>query len=155
MKRSLRNLVLLAILLALAWVSLPSLVPIDVERERVDERFGRCGQGRSHACVVDGDSIRIGQRRIRILGIDAPELRDAKCPSELALAEEATSALQGMLNEGPFELVRDARENKDDYGRDLRRLVRILPTGEEVSIGDELVRQGLAAPYLGRKGDWC
>lgn len=155
MKRGLRNLLMLAVLLGLAWLSLPSLVPIDAERERIDERFGRCGQGRSHACVVDGDSLRIGQRRIRILGIDAPELRDPKCASERELAERTTIALQRMLNEGPFELVRDARENKDDYDRDLRRIVRTLPSGEEVSIGDELVLQGLAAPYLGRKADWC
>lgn len=146
---------MLALLVALALVSLPSLVPIDAERERIDERFGRCGQGRSHACVVDGDTIRIGQRRVRILGIDAPELRDPRCPSEGALAERATVELQRWLNEGPFELVRDVRERKDDYDRDLRRIVRVGRDGREVSIGDELMREGLAVAYLGRKADWC
>lgn len=155
MKRGLRNFILLGVLLTLAVLSLPSLVPIDAERETVSERFGRCGQGRSHACVVDGDTIRIGQRRIRILGIDAPELRDPKCASERALAERATQELQRLLNEGPFELVRDVREDKDDYDRDLRRIVRVQPDGSELSIGDELIRQGLATPYLGRKARWC
>ena len=152
MKRGLRNFLVLAVLVVLAVVSLR---PIDAERERVDERFARCGQGRSHACVVDGDTIRIGARRVRILGIDAPELREPRCEAERDLAERATVELQRLLNEGPFELVRDVREDRDTYDRDLRRIVRTMPDGSELSIGTELIRQGLAAPYLGHKARWC
>ena len=71
------------------------------------------------------------------------------------MAQKATVELQRQLNRGAFDLVRDVRESRDDYGRDLRRIVRTSPNGEEVSIGDELLAKGLAAPYLGRKADWC
>lgn len=154
MKRALRNALVLAILVALALFALPGVIPLDREREVVDERFVRCGQGSSFACVVDGDSIRLGKRRVRILGIDAPELRDPKCEGERQLAERSTDALLGWLNRGAFELVRDARSDRDQYGRDLRRIVR-TDGGREESAGDWLIDEGLAAPYLGRKAAWC
>ena len=46
---------------------------------QVTERFTRCGPGRGHACVIDGDTIKLGDRKIRIIGIDTPEV-DAQCP---------------------------------------------------------------------------
>src|SRR5688572_15968729 len=61
--------------------------PLATRGERVGATFTRCGQGSSFACVVDGDTIRLGDRRVRLLGIDAPELTAARCPGEKALAE--------------------------------------------------------------------
>lgn len=155
MKRAVRNALILSVLVGLALLSLPGLFPIDRERETVSEQFVRCGQGSSFACVVDGDSIRLGKRRIRVLGIDAPELRDPQCEDERRLAERSSDALLGWLNRGAFDLVRDARSDRDQYGRDLRRLVRADRDGREESAGDWLIDQGLAAPYLGRKTAWC
>ena len=54
--------------------------------------FTRCGTGNSTNCVVDGDTLRIGARRIRLIGIDAPELHSPACPTEAAQAEAATEA---------------------------------------------------------------
>ena len=58
---------------------------LSTEPERISERFTRCGPGRGHACVVDGDTIKLGERKVRIIGIDAPEVHGA-CPEETRLA---------------------------------------------------------------------
>src|SRR3990170_9166418 len=67
--------------------------------ERVDEQFTRCGRGRGHACVIDGDTIKLGQRKIRIIGIDATEVTAPQCPAEAVKAEAATAKLQELLNQ--------------------------------------------------------
>jgi len=42
---------------------LPPIGPTATRPQRINASFTRCGQGRSMACVVDGDTIRLGQRR--------------------------------------------------------------------------------------------
>src|SRR5687767_4235397 len=73
--------------------------------ERIDETFTRCGRGRGHACVIDGDTLKLGQRKIRIIGIDAPEVSAPQCAAEAAKGEQATAKLQELLNRGPFEMT--------------------------------------------------
>jgi len=124
--------------------------------ERIDEKFTRCGRGRGHACVIDGDTIKLGQRKIRIIGIDAPEVTHPKCPREAQLAEQATAKLQVLLNQGPFEMVGSVTRNHDRYGRDLRALNRTNPDGTTTSIAEEMRSSGLASRYLGGvKLGWC
>ena len=124
--------------------------------ERVDERFTRCGPGRGHACVIDGDTIKLGQRKIRIIGIDAPEVTSPQCPKEAQLAEQATAKLQQLLNQGPFDMVGSVTRDKDRYGRDLRALNRANADGTTTSIADEMRTSGLAHRYLGGyKSGWC
>lgn len=88
---------LLVALLALTGALLePTIIapwgPLASRPERITAEFSRCGRGRSMACVVDGDTIRLGDRRIRILGIDAPELTDARCPGERRSASAPRTA---------------------------------------------------------------
>lgn len=53
------------------------------EAQEVSLSFPLCSApGYSANCVVDGDTIRIGERRIRLTGFDAPEL-DGKCPARV------------------------------------------------------------------------
>ena len=47
------------------------------EPEQISAHFTRCGPGRGNACVVDGDTFKLGKRKIRIIGIDAPETHPA------------------------------------------------------------------------------
>jgi endonuclease YncB( thermonuclease family) len=122
--------------------------------ERIDESFSRCGRGRSHACVIDGDTFKLGQRKIRIIGIDAPELH-ARCPKEAQLAEAATAKLQALLNQGPFEMTGRFDDMRDRYGRDLRLIERRRPDGSTQSIAEEMRASGLAHRYLGFKTGWC
>jgi micrococcal nuclease len=118
--------------------------------ERVDERFTRCGPGRGHGCVIDGDTFKLGQRKIRIIGIDAPETHPPRCPAEAALGEAATARLQALLNEGPFDMVGSRADMTDRYGRELRTLTR----GGR-SIAAQLVEEGVVRRYLGYKMGWC
>lgn len=126
------------------------------EPERVSETFSRCGPGRSHACVIDGDTFKLGKRKVRIIGIDAPETHGPSCPAEAKLGERATARLQELLNQGPFEMVAPVYGKQDRYGRDLRTVRRTLPNGHEQSIADEMREAGLAHRYLsGIKPGWC
>ena len=141
-------LLLLALLLALSWwlgrPPEPTAGP-----ERVSHHFERCGSRSSVACVVDGDSFRLGKRRIRVRGIDAPE-REGACPAETALAERSAARLAELLSAGPFIMTAVGGDERDQYGRDLRVLTR---NGR--SIGQAMVDAGLAHDYHGHKTSWC
>jgi endonuclease YncB( thermonuclease family) len=152
--------VLAAILAAISVGMDPSLVEppglLTTDPERIGETFTRCGRGRGFACVIDGDTFRLGGRRVRIIGIDAPETRNASCPEEAQLGEQATARLQALLNEGAFEMVAPIYGQKDRYGRDLRVIRRTLPDGSTQSIAEEMRESGLAHRYMGGfKSGWC
>jgi len=50
------------------------------------------------AIVIDGDTIRLGAERIRILNIDAPETEGrARCNAERRLAAVATMTLTEII----------------------------------------------------------
>ena len=151
---------ILAVILAVIWIGYePAVVDpptfLSTAPERVTEHFTRCGVGRGHACVVDGDTFRLGQRRIRIIGIDAPETHPARCPEEARLGEAATAKLQELLNEGAFEMVAPIYRDEDKYGRDLRSVHRRRPDGSLQSIAEEMRESGLAHRYTGFKTAWC
>lgn len=127
----------------------PPIGPTAARPERISARFSLCGQGRL-ACVVDGDTIRLGERRVRLIGIDAPEIAGAACPAERALGQRAANRLLALINQGEFDLVGHRFHNRDSLGRDLR-----LARRGDVSFGDVLMEEGLAHRYFGVKRDWC
>ena len=159
-----RPLALLAIL-ALLWTGLdraPSgrlsghqLQMLPASGELIDARFVKCGEGGPY-CVVDGDTIRIGDRRIRLMGFDTPEKR-ARCEAERLAADRATDALQSWLNRGPFVMSVDEGERAvDRYGRDLRTLVREEGRGHFEQASAFMVEGGYARIYGGgRRAEWC
>jgi len=111
--------------------------------------FTLCFVGGGYNCVVDGDTIWLEGEKIRIADIDAPETHDPRCPSEKALGDRATLRLKDLLNSGPVSL-RSIERDRDRYGRSLR-LVDV--NGE--SVGQVLVREGLARWYAGHRRAWC
>lgn len=111
--------------------------------------FALCAPGPRSTCVVDGDTFWLDGEKVRIADINAPETHGAGCPGEQARGEAATRRLIALLNAGPFRLEPAERE-RDRYGRLLRTVVR----GGR-SIGGQLVAEGLAEPWQGRRGDWC
>jgi endonuclease YncB( thermonuclease family) len=116
----------------------------------------RCGQGRAAGCVPDGDTLIIGTRKIRIIGIDAPELHPSRCPAEAEQGEAAAQALLMLVNQGPFTLAGPSPVVRDEYGRELRHLLRVRPDGSVQSIADDLVATGTVRPYLhGTRDPWC
>ncbi|MFB2553838.1 thermonuclease family protein [Ensifer soli] len=100
--------------------------------------------------TVDGDTLWIRGEKIRVADIDAPEVTDPKCASELALGRRATARLIELVNLAPFELHAWPGRDKDRYGRKLRVLIR---NGK--SLGDLLVSEGLARTWVGRQQPWC
>jgi micrococcal nuclease len=119
------------------------------DRSVVVRPFTVCHTGGGTNCVVDGDTVWVDGVKIRVLDIDAPETHPPRCPREADLGERATQRLAELLNAGPFELVVDGRDT-DRYGRQLRRIER-----DGVSLGDVLVREGLARPYGSGRRSWC
>ena len=129
---------------------------LSTEPEAVSGQFTLCGLGRGHNCVIDGDTFKLGDRNIRIVGIDAPETHPSHCGAEARIGEEATQHLLQLLNQGPFVMRARLDEPKDHYGRDLRSASRSLPDGTEQSISDEMLASGTVRHYLGGlRSGWC
>jgi endonuclease YncB( thermonuclease family) len=100
--------------------------------------------------VIDGDTFDYGRTRIRIADIDTPEVA-GRCAGEAALAARATARLRVLLAAGPFELRPSADGRDEDiYGRKLR----IVTRGGR-SLGGQLVAEGLARTWTGRREPWC
>lgn len=111
--------------------------------------FSKCS-AMSSTCVIDGDTIRIRGETIRMMDIDAPETRQAKCASELERGNRATQRLIQLLNSGQVSVVRRGSRDVDQYGRSLR-IVQV--NGR--SAGDVLVSEGLARKWSGQRRPWC
>ncbi|PWG03893.1 hypothetical protein DF286_06875 [Sphingosinicella humi] len=112
------------------------------------------GQGRGRAApaavrIVDGDTFWHGSDKIRIADIDTPEVR-GRCAYERDLAVRATRRMEALLVAGPFELERIPGRDEDRYGRKLRVVTR-----HGQSLGDQLVAEGLARTWSGRREPWC
>ena len=125
------------------------------EPQVIEGRFTRCGRGRGYYCVVDGDTFKLGDISVRVVGVDTAE-RDAECPAEAVQAEASTRALQGWLNRGAFRMTARLDEPTDRYGRALRNIVRLRPDGSEDQLADYMQREGGARGYWGGfKDGWC
>lgn len=123
--------------------------PITIAPARETRAFEHCGMIR-HTCVVDGDTFWLDGAKIRIADIDTPEVSQPQCSSEKQLGDRATDRLIELLNAGPFELRAIGDRDTDRYGRKLRVVVR-----DGQSLGDQLVREGLARTWSGRREPWC
>lgn len=98
--------------------------------------------------VVDGDTFRIGDERIRLIGIDTAEL-DCRCARECTLARKAQARLRELLASG---YVTIERKGRDRY----RRTLAIVRVGGR-DVGTMLTEEGLARQYSGRtkRAPWC
>lgn len=129
---------------------------LSTEPEPVSGPFTLCGPGRARNCVVDGDTFKLGERKIRLIGIDAPETHPPRCAAEARIGEEATRKLLALLNQGSFIIRGRIDEPLDRYGRELRSATRQLADGTEQSISAEMIASGTVRRYLGGFRDgWC
>ncbi len=101
--------------------------------------------------VIDGDTLAIGEQRIRLLGFDAPETHGAKCRAERELAGAAKLRMQLMVA-SPERVSLVLSGKRDRWGRELGRLT---VGGEDA--GAVMIREGLAVAYDGRgkRKGWC
>lgn len=102
-----------------------------------------------HPVVVDGDTLRDGEERYRVLNIDAPERgARAECADERALAEAARAYVVEWLSQA--RRVEASPAGRDRYGRVLARIEI-----DGVDLGERLMARGLAQPWRGRKANFC
>lgn len=118
--------------------------------EVVSAKFTACSGGNDPACVIDGDTFRLGDRTIRITGIDAPEIAHPLCPAEAEVGRRSAERLLALLNQGPFDMIAHRLQREDRHGRSLMVLRR-----DGKSIGSQLIDDGLAHRYTGFKISWC
>lgn len=95
------------------------------------------------ALVVDGDSLKLNGERVRLLGIDAPELHQ-KCEKNgksWKCGRAATSALKKMIGSQKVEC----------RGAEFDRHERLLATCyvNELNLNKKMVRAGWAVSYRG------
>ncbi|TAK46871.1 MAG: nuclease [Xanthobacteraceae bacterium] len=87
--------------------------------------------------------------RVRLRGIDAPELK-AACAQELRQAEAATAALEKLLAEGDIAIF---NIGPDKYAG---RIVADAATRKTANISKAMLEMGLARSYSGgRREGWC
>ncbi len=108
--------------------------------------------------VIDGDTIAVRARiwigqsvetRVRIAGVDAPELR-GDCTLETKLALAARDLVTKVIGDAPA-ILRDVRHDKFG-GRVLAR----VESGAGEDISALLIAAGLGRPYDGVKRiSWC
>jgi endonuclease YncB( thermonuclease family) len=115
-----------AVIAVLAYVLEPALSPLN---------------GRAEA--VDGDTLRIGSTRVRLIGIDAPEL-DQTCTdaagAEWACGRQARAFVVKLIGKSPVDC---ARHGRDRYGRALAAC-----TVEGADLGQAIVDAGWAVAEL-------
>jgi len=108
--------------------------------------------------VIDGDTFRvdinelpdiIGKNiRIRILGIDAPEI-NGKCAFEKELAIKARDFVQILLDNADSVILKNL-----DRGNFFRLLAEVIVDGK--NLGELLIANDLAVRYQGQKKlSWC
>lgn len=109
--------------------------------------------------TIDGDTflarVRLQQpdrvivTRVRLRGVDAPELR-AACEQEWKMAQAASSALRGMLNEGNVTIY---NVGPDKYAG---RVVADAATGRTPNVSSALLAAGQVRRYDGgHRNGWC
>ena len=95
----------------------------------------------SHVTVVDGDTIKLGDVKIRFSGIDAPEINQTCVASEGKVACGKISR-DILITKVTNNKIRCTDEGKDFYGRVLGEC---FVNGE--SLSKYLVREGFAFAY--------
>jgi endonuclease YncB( thermonuclease family) len=123
-------------------------LPLDLAKgtstQRRAETSDKGGKLLTNATAVDGDSLRADGEEIRLLGIDAPELRQT-CRDQhgrnWTCGRDARDQLRRILARGR---VRCVSAEKDRYGRSLAR----CSASGVLDIGDALVREGLALNFM-------
>lgn len=101
--------------------------------------------------VYDGDTITVIidlgmsisiKETIRLYGINTPEIRGAERPDGLVSKEWLTQKISRNINN---LYIRTYKDKSGKYGR---LLGEIFVEGEEISLNEQLIQEGLAEYYL-------
>jgi endonuclease YncB( thermonuclease family) len=113
-----------------------------------DERPPRLEELRQDCRAIDGDSLLCGDLRVRLAGVDTPELH-GRCAAEVAAARLAQQRLADLAAAG----IALRPLGFDRYARTLA----IVVTPEGRNVASLLIREDLGRPYDGRgpRPSWC
>jgi micrococcal nuclease len=110
--------------------------------------------------VLDGDTVKVKVQiwvglyqevKVRVRGIDTPEIHSKNCPSEKQLGLKAKTLVQTLLPEG--STISLSHVGPDKYHG---RVVATLRTTSGEDLEQRLRKEGLAVPYDGgKKKNWC
>lgn len=114
-----------------------------------EAKFYLCGSAKQDDCVVSADRFVFHGQKIRLVGIEVPDIKKPACEAERIKASDAELRVRAFLDSGPFELVTWAGNNAEVDGHKLRQVTR-----NGISLSDILVREGLAR-RPGARGSWC
>jgi micrococcal nuclease len=144
---------------ALGWVVLdpfapgpgssPDVTSASAETDGRRQSFSMCGRDR-YNCVVDGDTIWLDGRNLRLASFDTPEPHDGICGghAEVKLAKQASRRLLELLNTNPFIVDTFGLDNTGE-----RTLATIRIAGRDV--GDTMIEEGLARRWPDGVEWWC
>jgi endonuclease YncB( thermonuclease family) len=110
-------------------------------------QFVRCGVGDSPNCVIDAETIRIGNEPVRIAGIEAPSVRSPQCAREADRGRDAVERLIRLLNSGTVTRAGNVREFDGTVH------AKVLVDGRDV--GTTMISGGMAREYAGGAQSWC
>lgn len=99
----------------------------------------------------DADTITFDRGKVRVLGVDAPELRSSK-PCESAYGKVAKAFVEEKLKKAT-KITMTNFNKKDIYGRILADVQL-----DGVSLAEMLLKEHLAVPYVPKKRqkvNWC
>lgn len=96
--------------------------------------------------ITDGDTIRLGKERVRLVGFDTPEVFSPGCQEEKNLGDKATIRLGALLASGTVTIE---RHGFDKYARTLGT---IRVNGADVAV--VMIGEGLARARK-PSGGWC
>ena len=111
--------------------------------------FGHCPTGGGRNCVVSGDTFDLAGDKVRVAGIEAPQLLAARCPAEERLGKAAAQRLRELLNSGPVTLV-PVGGLATRSGPALRK---VRAGGKDLA--PTLVAEGYAVAYDSDPRPWC
>ncbi len=112
-------------------------------------KFYLCGTAKQDDCVVSADRFVFHGQKIRLVGVEVPDIKKPHCEEERVKASDAELRVRAFLDSGPFELVTWQGNDSEVDGHKLRQVTR-----NGMSLSDILVREGLARKP-GAKGGWC
>ncbi|HZH74616.1 MAG TPA: thermonuclease family protein [Archangium sp.] len=92
--------------------------------------------------VIDGDTLEADGRLLRLIGIDAPEMKTRDGKRLKKMLQELLESKRVMVTE----------HGEDPYGR---TLANVFVPEMKMNLSDELLRRGLARPYLENRQILC
>ena len=110
-------------------------------------KFTHCSSNFGPNCVLDGDTFYLDREKVEVAGIDAPEIKGARCTEEARRGIQAAIKLHEMLNRGTVTLMGAERASDGSMGQ------KVEADGRDVGVA--MVAAGVAREYRGERRSWC